>query len=362
MSHRLVRLQLTCLLLACLLAGCAADSDATRENSMNSTTDAPPRKIVIGSLMYAMWGEYPGVQQRLDALSGWIDRMAAEAERKYPGAGLDLVVLPEIAVTGGRKGSAAERAVPLEGAVLETLGAAARKHKTYVVVPLDLLSDPRAKTVHNACVLLDRSGRPAGTYRKVYAVGSRESDLLEGGVTPGDDFPVFRCDFGVLGIQICYDMAFDAGWEMLARKGAEIVAWPTQSPGIVKMQARALAGGHYIVSSTWRNNASLFDPTGHVIGQITGKDGVLVEQVDLTWRLIGWQAKLRNGKILTDKYGDRVGYRYSEAEDEGIFWSNDPDTPIDRMIRELDLELPDEARERNRKLQDALRGGPPKAD
>ena len=329
---------------------------------MTATQDAPPRKIVIGSLMHAMWGQYPGLQPRLDALSGWIDRMAAEAERKYPGAGLDLVVLPEVAVTGGNKAPAAGRAVPMEGAVLDTLGAAARKHKTYVIVPLDLLSDGETRLVHNACVLLDRSGKPVGTYRKVFAVGSRESDQLEGGVTPGSEFPVFRCDFGVLGIQICYDMAFDTGWKTLARKGAEIVAWPTQSPGIVKMQARALAGDYYVITSTWRNNASLIDPTGHVVEQITGKDGVLVRRVDLTYRLIGWQAKLANGKALTDKYGDRVGYRYSQAEDEGIFWSNDPATPIDRMIRALDLELPHQARERNRSLQDTLRGGPPKTD
>lgn len=47
---------------------------------------------------------------------------------------------------------------------------------------------------------------------------------MEGGATPGDARPVFNCDFGKLGIQICYDMEFDDGWAELARRGAELVA------------------------------------------------------------------------------------------------------------------------------------------
>ncbi len=53
---------------------------------------------------------------------------------------------------------------------------------------------------------------------------------MEGGTTPGKNLPVFDCDFGKLAIQICYDMEFDRGWQELARQGAELIAWPTQSP------------------------------------------------------------------------------------------------------------------------------------
>ena len=73
----------------------------------------------------------------------------------------------------------------------------------------------------------------AGIYRKVHPVASQQTDRLEGGVLPGKDFPVFTCDFGKVGVQICYDMFFDDGWAALARKGAELVIWPTQSPQII---------------------------------------------------------------------------------------------------------------------------------
>ena len=36
-------------------------------------------------------------------------------------------------------------------------------------------------------------------------------------------------------------------------------------------------------------------------------------------------------------YGDKIGFRYYEDEDCGIFWSNDPKTPVRRMIQSLGL-------------------------
>ncbi len=321
----------------------------------------PPRKIVVGSLMYGMWGQYPGLAKRLAALSSFIDAMSKTARQKHH-AGLDIAALPETAVTGEVRGSAKETALPLEGAVLDTLGAAARRNKTYVVAPLYLAEDAAKTRIYNACVLLDRQGKVAGIYRKVHPVASDKADQLEGGVLPGKDFPVFACDFGKVGVQICYDVYFDNGWEALARKGAELVIWSTQSPQIIGAQCRAHRHHYYIVSSTWRNNLSLVDPTGAVIAQQTKEPGLLVEQIDLSYVLLDWQPKLRNGAALTERYGKAVGYRYSEAEDGGIFWSNDPEKPVMEMIRGLGLELPADSLNRNRSLQDRMRGGPPSGE
>jgi hypothetical protein len=178
---------------------------------------------------------------------------------------------------------------------------------------------------------------------------------------PGRDFPVFKCDFGRLAMQICYDMAFDDGWQVLARKGAELVVWPSQWPGKINPSARALKQSCYILSSTWRNNASLTDPTGHVIREIR-EDGVFVEQIDLEYVLLNWHATLNEGKAFDAAYGARAGYRYDPAEDMGIFWSNDPKTPIRKMVRALGLEPRPEELAGSRALQDKVRGGPPSTD
>ena len=96
-----------------------------------------------------------------------------------------------------------------------------------------------------------------------------------------------------------------------------------------------------------------------VAGQIREPEHILVKQIDLTHVLLPWQPALRNGRALSEKYGDKVGFHYSESEDGGIFWSNDPKLPIAQVVREMGLENVDEVLERNIKLQDAARGGPP---
>jgi predicted amidohydrolase len=319
-----------------------------------------PRKVVVGTAMHNMFGEYPGLEARLDELAGLLDRMTRQARDMF-GAGLDVAALPEWAVNGGRKGTAAEVAVPLEGPVLDVLGGKARELGTYVFVPMALAEDPGNGVYSNGAVLLDRSGEPVGVYRKVHLAGGVDSDVLEGGATPGRDFPVFACDFGNVACQICYDMAYDDGWEALARKGAELVVWPSQWPGQINPAARALRHGYYILSSTWRNNACLVDPTGHVIREIR-RDGVFVEQIDLEYVVLHWHGSLRSGKAFDEAYGDRAGYRYDEAEDTGIFWSNDPTRPIMEMVRELGLVPKSEQLERSCRTQDKARGGPPSLD
>jgi predicted amidohydrolase len=324
-----------------------------------SSVKPGPRKVIVGTTMHNMFLPYPGLEARLAELVGLVDRMAVEAATRYAGARLDIAVFPEAAVNGGKHGTAAEVSFPMEGSVQEVLGAKAREHGCYLVVPLFLTEDAERGIYTNAAVLLDRVGDIAGIYRKIFAVVDSGSETAEGGVTPGTDVSVFECDFGRVGIQICFDMAFDEGWEALRRQAAELICWPTQWPGQIHAARRALEGQCFVLSSTWRNNASLLDPTGHLLREIR-TDGVLVEQIDLDFAILHWQPALRNGKIFAETFGERAGFRYSEAEDSGIFWSNDPALPIAEMVRVLGLETRPEALARCRQVLNTLRGGPPR--
>jgi len=321
------------------------------------TVDEKPRKIVVGTSMFGPYGQWSGLRRRLDELGEIIDETAARAARQHPSQSLDLAILTEDAVCGGSSGTAAECSVPLEGEVLDSMGAKARQHHTYLVLPM-FMSEEKA-TLSNAAVLLDRQGGVVGIYRKVHPVLGQDDDLLEGGVTPGEDFPVFHCDFGKVGIQICFDMAYDDGWDSLARQEAEIVVWPTQSPQTAKPAFRALQGRYYVVSSTWRNNLSVFEPTGMATAQVREPERVLIQELDLSYALLPWSSRLRNGQSLRERFGDRVDYRYYESEDRGIFWSNDPSTSIGEMIREIGLEEVETHVERNRLAQEAARDCPP---
>src|SRR5271157_739024 len=182
--------------------------------------------------------------------------MAALTAKPYPGRGLDLAILTESAATS-TSGPAHDRAVPLKGEVRDTIGALARRYHGYILLPLDLAEEgPRGPIASNAAVLFDRQGEVAGIYRKLHPGVYVGSDELEAGITPGRYAPVFKCDFGNLGVQICWDIQFDDGWDALGRNGAEIVAWPTASPATALPAARAQRHRYYVISSTWRDNTS----------------------------------------------------------------------------------------------------------
>ena len=344
-----LRVKLAVGFLGVLLALPVAGSDTP----VKSTSDQPPRKVIIGTVMQPFWVPYPGLQNRLDQLTGIVDRMQAQSEKTY-GRSLDLAVLPEMAVSGAgrRGGKVTDWAIPLAGAVQDSFAREARKCHCYIVVPMYLREDPATNLCSNAAILFDRRGEVVGIYRKVQLVvdTDSDSDSLEHGSTPGMEEPVFPCDFGKLGIQICYDMDFDYGWKELARKGAELVAWPSQSPQTSQPAARAKQYRLYVVSSTWRNNASIFEPTGKIVSQviwpknpnkvddgIPPEDNVLVQEIDLNYAILPWSSTLKNGAALKQAFGDKVGYRFYEDEDLGMFWSNDPHMTIRQMLRSLGL-------------------------
>jgi len=322
--------------------------------------DQPPRKVVVGTVIHGFWGAAADFDTRMGTAVDLIERVAAAAERKYPGRGVDLVALPESIITSGRRGSAAERAVELQGPVLDTFAAEASRYNTYIVLPMALTEDRDKGVFYNAAVLIGRAGEVVGIYRKAHVVAHVMTDILEGGMTPGGEFPVFECDFGRVGIQICYDMGYDDGWDALAARGADIVVWPSASPATAPPAARARRGKYFIVAATYRDNATIYEPTGLAAARATPPEDICVHEIDLSCMVLPWSEYLRDGEGLREKFGDRVGFHYEPQEDTGLFWSNDPDTSIGEMARSIGVREADEELERNRKLQDAARGGPPK--
>lgn len=314
----------------------AMDRSPAEVGRPRSTSALPPRKVIVGTVMQGFWVEHPGLEKRIGELAAIVDQMRAESVRKY-GRGLDLAILPEVAITGETGNDTLARSVPWEGPVGDVFRRKAREYGCYIVVPTYLRESHDKNQCSNAAVLVGRKGEVVGIYRKVHLVVSADGKTMEGGATPGDALPVFACDFGKLAIQICYDMEFDCGWQELERQGAELIAWPTQSPQTAHPAARAMKQNCWIVSSTWRDNASVFEPTGKIAAQVRPPGRVLVEQIDLSFAILPWISKLRKGKALEEKYGERIGYRYYEEEDCGIFWSNDPRTPVRQMVESLGL-------------------------
>ncbi|HEY1765031.1 MAG TPA: carbon-nitrogen hydrolase family protein [Opitutaceae bacterium] len=337
--------------------GASANPLVPPVEKMAPRRDGLPRKVLLATIVsgYDVILKLP-LEERFARLDEYVDAMDAQARVKYPGKRLDLVVLTEYFLS--RPGEALEKTSVRLGEVTQRVGACAKRHGCYIVAPMILREEGEPARYANAAALFDRQGRVAGIYRKVHPATDLNYDNLEGGITPGKDFPIFDCDFGRIGIQICMDVFYAEGWQALAKEGAEIVAFPSETPQTSRPSMYALLNRYYVVSATPRDHAAVYNPLGMIDAQIT-QEGVLVHQVDLSYALSGWQQGLDGGEALKRKFGNRVGYAYYQGEDAGIFWSNDPKTSIGEMFRVFGFPEPQDDADRSKLLIDKMRGGPP---
>ena len=139
----------------------------------------------------------------------------AEAARRKA----DLVVLPETLTYYGTGAMPADVAEPIPGPSTEYFAKLAKEHNLYIVASL---FEKSAHKVYNVAVLLTPEGKLGGVYRKVTLPDGEAS----AGVVPGNEYPIFETRFGTLGIMICYDGFFPEPARELAKRGAEVIAWP----------------------------------------------------------------------------------------------------------------------------------------
>ena len=320
--------------------------------------DRLPRKILVGTEItgYDLIEKY-SLEQRLQSMDQYVDAMELQAKIKYPGKGLDLVLFGEYFMANGKE-ALAQNAIRLDE-VVPRISACAKRHGCYLVVPLVLREDGPVERYSNAALLMGRDGKVAGIYRKVHPTTDLQYVLLEGGMTPGSDFPVFDCDFGRVGIQICFDIVYPDGWDALAKQGAELVLFPSETPQTIRPSNYALQNRYYIVSACPRNHSSVYNPIGMIEAEAP-EGGVLVHQIDLSYEIAGWDPGWDNGDALKKKFGDRVGFTYYFGEDCGIYWSNDPKVSIGDLMRDYGFPEPSDDYVKERILEDKIRGGPPK--
>lgn len=229
--------------------------------------DAPkPRPVKLASIRLHPKGPDP------------VSRFLEVSGAQVP-AGTDIILLPEGITVVGTGKTYAEVAEPLPGPTTQRLGELARRKNAWVVAGL---YEREGRLIYNTAVLIDRVGRLAGHYRKVYI--PREE--LEGGITPGSDFPVFQADFGKVGLMICWDVQYADPARGLALRGAEMILMPIWGGNETLAKARAIENHLFLVSSGYDFPSLVIDPDGETLAR-TEQDGtVALATVDLNRRYV----------------------------------------------------------------------------
>lgn len=170
----------------------------------------------------------------------WVERAAAN--------GAKLIVLPELTSSGyvfnSREEAFSLAESAIDGEAVRAWCEAAERLRVYIVAGF---AERAGDKLFNSAAVIAPNGL-LGTYRKLHLWGD-EHLFFE----PGDQgLPVFHTKFGRIAALICYDGWFPEAYRVLAMKGVDLVAVPTNwvpMPGqdtkhLAMANMLAIAGAH----------------------------------------------------------------------------------------------------------------------
>lgn len=217
-------------------------------------------------------------------------------------SGAQLIVFPELSNTGYVEPSVPGGAMPdglshacyarrlhdaaatLDGPLVTALSSLAMNYNCHIVVGLALRSPQRSGVLFNASLLLAPDGATA-YYAKAHLWHNEKLYF-----TPGNDFPVIRTVFGMLGMQVCYDIRFPEVTRSLALGGAEVITnvWasfrhadqPISDPDLFRHRAftRAQENGVFFLSCNRVGRQGTEQFMGRSV--IARPDGTIVAALD----------------------------------------------------------------------------------
>ena len=251
----------------------------------------------------------------------------------------DIICLPELFYSSGvsEKKPLKDRAEEPIGEISQLFADYARKNNCYIICPIHTMDQGK---YYNAAVVIDRKGELMGEYRKIHPTTGE----LNNSISPGPlDPPVFKTDFGIIGIQICFDINWDDAWKRLRKKGAEIVFWPSAFGGGTQVNTMAWQNKYCVVSSTNKDTTKICDISGDEIAS-TGRWNprwacapVNLEKIFLhSWPYV------KRFQEIKATYGRKVNIKSFHEEEWSIIESRSPDVKIADIMKEFDLKSHEE--------------------
>ncbi len=213
----------------------------------------------------------------------------------------DLVVFPELFLSGYTTSKPEELALDLEGSEVGAIARLARENSTAVIFGAPERS---SVGVANSAICVDRYGNIRGSYRKTHLFGSERDAYVA-----GNEFLIVDLNSVRAGIMICFDVEFPEVARTLAKAGANLLVTisanmdPFGRDHDVFATARALENGllHLYVNQVGRGEAFTFaggtmmvSADGDRLAEAgAAKEKVIRRQLDLSGRSVERPEDLR---------------------------------------------------------------------
>lgn len=200
-------------------------------------------------------------------------------------AAVDLVVFPEMVLTGYGIGAAAvaQLTEPADGPAARTVATLARRHGVAICYGYPEQVGPTSGPAFNSVTLLDSDGAPVASARKMHLFGPVDAEQF----SPAPAAPsVARWRGWTVGLAICFDIEFPETTRLLAAQGADLVLVPTANMvgyevvNRLLVPARAAENQLALVYANHTGADAMFEYNGQSV--IVGPDGVPLAVAETT--------------------------------------------------------------------------------
>ncbi len=298
-----------------LLVAVAAGSDSPA----GERAALPGRQVKVAAIVIGYGGDH---DKKL--------RLAIEHLETAGQQGVDIACLPE-----EFSGTTAET---IPGPTVKAVAALARKHHMYVVCPIrEQAADGQQ---YNTAVLLDRTGKVQGCYRKVFVFWGEGLNLGREGV------PVFDTDFGRIAILTCFDANFDEVWQEAERKGAEMVLWPSAYGGGMPLNGYAMIHNYNVVAVGRGNIIDILGKTIEGVQKPRPQQFIATLDLDRTLVHLDFNDK-KVAKLLQEHPGEVVQERFLDMESWHVLRATKPGVRVRELCRQYQIETLREYRHRS---------------
>jgi predicted amidohydrolase len=233
---------------------------------------------------------------QFDAMRGDVPTNLARMDQLITTAGADLVVFPELFLTGYHARDEHLRlAESLDGPSAQQVAGAAKASGSTVIFGMPERDPERRGIVYNSSVVVTPDGN-VRSYRKwsLPNFGPFEERMFFG---HGNRLPVFDTPVGRIGLLICYDIFFPEICKAYALQGADVLVCISASPTTSRYFFQALAVARAIenacafiycnlvgsqIELTFWGGSHIVGPRGDIIVQGPEYDEATVEgEIDL---------------------------------------------------------------------------------
>ena len=329
-------------------AGAATGSGAVSKEEKKTSPPAEAQKkkglvkiATIGAAPLSVGGNTPPqkiVERMIDFWRGKLAQVLPDRP--------DLIVLPEVCDRPG--GLSQEKLFKYyqvrKDQIQKYFADVARKNNCYIVYPTHrILEDGSWR---NSGVLIDRAGEVAGIYNKNHPT----IHGLEKGIRAGRKATIIECDFGRVGLAICFDLNFDELRLQYAQAKPDLIVFSSvYHGGLMQGYWAYSCRCHFVGAISGKGTPSeIRNPLGEVVATTTNYFDFVVATVNLDCELAHLDYNWGRLRKLKAKYGPKVKITDPGLLAPVLIASEHETITVAEMIKEFEIELLDDYLARSR--------------